>query len=97
MAISAILGSFVSTGITLFGLGVLLFVVLKMGRFVTKLIVGFVMNVVLGLILLFIAHSMLGINFSYTMPELLSILFFGLPGVGTMIVLKLSGVALAIL
>lgn len=97
MVLSSILSSFASVGFSVLGIALLIFVVLKLGGLVTKLIVGFIMNVLLGLILLYIANSVMGITFSYTVPELISIALFGLPGVGTMILLKLGGVALAIL
>ena len=97
MVLSSILSSFASVGFSVLGVALLIFVVLKIGGLITKLIVGFIMNVLLGLILLYIASSMMGITFSYSTPELVSIVLFGLPGVGTMILLKLGGVALAIL
>ena len=98
MVLSSILSSFASVGFTVIGIALLIFVVLKIGGLMTKIIVGFIMNVLLGLILLYIATSVMGITFSYSFPELVSIALFGLPGVGTMILLKLGGVsALAIL
>ena len=97
MVLSSILSSFASVGFSVLGIALLIFVVLKLGGLVTKLIVGFIMNVLLGLILLYIANNIMGITFSYTFPEMVSIALFGLPGVGTMILLKLGGVALAIL
>ena len=98
MVLSSILGSFASVGFTVLGIALLIFVVLKIGGLMTKIIVGFIMNILLGLILLYIATSVMGITFSYSAPELISIALFGLPGVGTMILLKLGGVsALAIL
>ncbi len=98
MVLSSILSSFASVGFTVIGIALLIFVVLKIGGLMTKIIVGFIMNVLLGLILLYIATSVMGITFSYSVPELVSIALFGLPGVGTMILLKLGGVsALAIL
>ena len=72
-------------------------VVTKIGRLLIRVIVGAIMNTVLGFLVLFAINYFFGITIAYTQPEMASIVLFGLPAVGTLLILKVvGGIALLI-
>ncbi len=91
------LGSLFSLALTVGGIALLIFVVMRISGFLLKLIVGVIMNTVFGFILLFAVKYFFGVTLNYTLPVIASIIVFGLPGVGTLLILKLGGVVLSVL
>lgn len=95
--ISPTIDSIISLALVIIGIALVLFVVMKIGKVLVKVVVGFVMNAILGFIALFAIGYFFGITVPYTFPVIASVVLFGLPGVGTLLILKLGGIVLAIL
>ena len=89
--------SILSLILVIIGIALIILVVMKVGKLLTKVVVGFVMNAILGFIALFAIGYFFGITVPYTLPVIASVVLFGLPGVGTLLILKLGGIVLAIL
>ena len=80
------------------GLGILLvlFIVYKLGKLIIKLIFGLIANSVLGFVTIFIANYFFKLGIPYNLPIFVATTVFGLPAVGTLVILKLLGISLAI-
>ncbi len=77
---------------------VILYIIFRIGRSIGKVIFGIIMNTVLGFAALFVLNYWLAISIPFTLPVIVVTALFGLPAVGTILILKLSGaIALAIL
>jgi hypothetical protein len=68
-----------------------LFVVFKMSSLILKLAVGVVVNSIAGLIAIFALNYIFQMGIPIGLATLLSTAIFGLPGVGTIVILKLFG------
>jgi hypothetical protein len=78
-------------------IALVIMIVLRIGRLLSRAVVGIIANSVLGFAALFIIGYAFGIYIPLTTPILISVALFGLPGVGTLLVLKVIGaVALAV-
>jgi len=87
-------GSLLSELLVAIAIMVVLFIVFKVGKGLFKLLFGIVTNSVLGLLVIFAVNRWLGMGIPYTLAILLPTAIFGLPGIGTIILLKLMGVPL---
>jgi hypothetical protein len=74
---------------------IVLFILFKLGKFVLKYVLGVIVNSVLGFIAIFILNALFNIGIPFTWPIIIATALFGLPAVGTMVILHvLAGVAL---
>lgn len=91
-----IIGGVFSEILVVAALAIVIFVIWKSGKFILKLIFGIIANTVLGLIALFVASNFFGLSILSVnyLSVLISIAIFGLPGLGTIILLKLLGVVI---
>lgn len=60
-----------------------------------KALFAFLTNSILGIVAIFAINAFLAIGIPFSAPVMLSTVLFGLPGVGTLVILKLGGLALA--
>ena len=93
---SPAIDSMLSLALIIIGIALVVFVVMKIGGLLMKAVVGVLVNAVLGFIVLFAAGYFFGLTVPLTVPVIASIAIFGLPGVGTLLILKLGGVVLMI-
>ncbi len=70
---------------------VLLYILFKVGRFALKYIFGAIANSILGFVALFLLNYFFAISIPFTLPIIIAIAIFGLPAVGTLVILKLIG------
>ncbi len=77
------------------GVAVVFFVLPLVGRKLMRLLVGLVLNTVLGFVVMFVLGYFLSITFQYSLAEIIAVVLFGLPAVGTFLLLKAGGVVLA--
>ncbi len=85
------LNSIASLVLILVGIGIVLFVMMMIGKLLLKLIVGLVLNTVLGFAALFLIGWAFGISVRYTVPVIVSVVIFGLPAAGTVLLLTIFG------
>lgn len=91
------LNSVLSIGLVIIGIVLVVLIITMIGRILLRLVVGLVMNSILGFVALFLISWLFGITLAYSTAEIVAVIIFGLPAVGTMLLLKLvGGVALAI-
>ena len=94
---SSALVSFVTAALVLAGILIAVYIVYRLGQWIIKLIVGIIVNTVLGFIALLLLNWLFKLGIPYTLPVLLSTALFGLPAVGTLIILKvIGGITLAL-
>jgi hypothetical protein len=87
----AILEAFVSEIGVLLGIAIVIFLIWKVGKVILKIIFGVITNTILGFVVLFVANNVFTIGIPVTLPIMAAIALFGLPGVGTIIILHLAG------
>ena len=75
-------------------IGVVLLVVFMLGRKILKLVFGIIANSILGLISIFVLNMVLNIGIPIKVYTMAATAIFGLPAVGTFVILKLAGVPL---
>ena len=69
-----------------------LFTIFKLGKFIFKIVFGLVANSILGLISIFVLNLVFGISIPITSYTIIPTALFGLPAVGTFVILKFFGV-----
>jgi lipopolysaccharide export LptBFGC system permease protein LptF len=69
-----------------------IFIVFKAGKLLFKAVFGIVANSVLGIIIIFLANNIFKMGLGYTLQTLLPTAIFGIPGIGTILLLKVLGV-----
>ncbi|MGA3021094.1 MAG: pro-sigmaK processing inhibitor BofA family protein [Candidatus Micrarchaeales archaeon] len=89
-----ILGALGSELGVLIGFAIVILIIWKLGGFILKLIFGIITNTILGFITLFLANYFFGLGITFSTGVMIVTALFGLPGVGTMIVLKFFGIAI---
>jgi hypothetical protein len=93
-------GALISEGVLILLIALVLFVVFKIGKGLMKIVFGLVMNSILGVIAIFALDYFfkLGIPLSLSHLEvLIPTVLFGLPAVGTFVILKLLTPAIVLL
>ena len=68
------------------------YLIFKIGKVLLKLVIGIIANSILGIIAIVLADYFLNLGISLSLKLLIPIAIFGLPGVGTIVLLKLLGV-----
>jgi hypothetical protein len=69
---------------------IVLYIVLKMG----KVIIGLVLNSVLGLIAIYAVNTIFNLGILYNLLTIVVVAIFGLPAVAIIIILKLIGISI---
>lgn len=87
----ALTSGLVSEVLIVLAILLVVFIVFRLGKLILKLIFGVVANSVLGLIAILLANYVFGIELAVTVPALVATILFGLPAVGTMIIMKIMG------
>ncbi len=86
------LGSLASEALIIVAAALVLFLVFSVGRSLIRFIIGLLVNTILGLAALYLLDQYLGAAIPMKAPELAATIIFGLAGVGTMLILKVTGV-----
>ncbi len=92
MMLFGIGGSLVSEIILFALIALVLLVIFKLGRFILKIVFGIIANSILGLIAIFALNYFFAMGILINIYVIAATALFGLPAVGTMIILKLAGV-----
>ena len=72
---------------------IVILIVWKLGKLIFKLIFGLISNIIMGFITLLAVNYFFGLSIPYSLPVIVSTVFFGLGGIGTIIILRLFGIA----
>jgi hypothetical protein len=91
-----LVNSVVSEIIIVLGILLAIFLIFKIGGRLLKIIFGFIINAILGFISIFVIDYFFGIGIPFSVPVIVATVVFGLPAVGTLVILRLLGVALAV-
>ena len=81
----------ISTIITILAIGLVIFIVFKLGKTILRIVFGVIANSILGFIVIFLLNYLFDMGIIFTIPVLVSVALFGLPAVGTIVILKLLG------
>ncbi len=73
-------------------IGIVLFVIFKLGKGLLKLLFGIITNSILGLIAIFALNYFFNFGIPIQLYTLIPTALFGLPAVGTFVILKFFGV-----
>jgi hypothetical protein len=85
----------ISAAIIVAAIAVVLLIVFKLGKFLLKIIFGILANSILGIVALFLLNFLFNLGIPISVSLVIPIAIFGLPGLGTIILLKLLGISLA--
>jgi len=95
MAGASLLGAVGGEIVVIIAIAVLLYIVYKIGKSLLKIILGIVINSVLGIGVVYLVDIFFGIGIPVLKPYILiPLALFGLPAAGTMIILRLFFVVL---
>ncbi len=75
-------------------IAVVIFVIFKLGKGLMKLLFGIIANSILGLIAIFALNYFFSFQIPITLYTLIPTALFGLPAVGTFVILKFFGISL---
>ncbi len=75
-------------------IGIVIFLIFKFGKSLFKLIFGLIANSILGLIAILILDYIFNFKIPLILPIIISTALFGLPAVGTFIILRLFQIPL---
>jgi hypothetical protein len=70
----------------------LLFVIFKLGKTILKLLFGIIANSILGIIAIFALNSFFALAIPISLATLIATAIFGLPAVGTFVILRFFSV-----
>lgn len=90
MLLAITLGAVASEILVIAAILIVLFVILKLGKF----LLGLVLNSILGLIAIYLVNAIFGLGIVYTLLTIVVVAIFGLPAVAIIIILKLIGISL---
>ncbi len=90
MLLSIILGPVVSEVIVIAAILLVLFVILKLGN----VILGLILNSILGLIAIYLVNSLFNLGIAYNLITIIVVAIFGLPAVAVIIILRLVGISI---
>lgn len=83
----------ISEAIVIAIIALVLFVILKLGKTILKLVFGIIINSVVGLMLLLLLNGLFGFGLAISLGLLVPVAIFGLPATGTIVLLKLLNVS----
>jgi hypothetical protein len=84
-------GALASEIILIIVIAAVLFLIFKIGKLLLKIIFGIIANSVLGVIAIFALDYFFSLGIPLGVPEIIASAIFGLPAVGTIVILKLFG------
>jgi inhibitor of the pro-sigma K processing machinery len=90
MMLDITLGSLASEIVVIAAILIVIFIILKLGR----LLLGLVLNSVLGLIAIFLLNAIFNLGIVYNLLTLIVVAIFGLPAVAVVVLLKLVGISI---
>lgn len=73
-------------------IALVLFIIFKVGKFILKIIFGIIINSILGVVAFLALDYIFGIDIPIGFATMIPTALFGLPAVGTLIILKLFGI-----
>ncbi len=89
------LGSAIVSEVVVAGLiALVLFIIFKVGKVLLKALFGLITNAILGLIAMFALNYIFNIGIPIGWATIVPTILFGLPSVGTMVILRLFGIPL---
>ncbi|MGC8652286.1 MAG: pro-sigmaK processing inhibitor BofA family protein [Candidatus Micrarchaeia archaeon] len=88
------MGAFASEIILVLAIALVVFVIFKIGKLLLRIIFGIIANSVLGIIAIFALNYLFALSIPIGLPEIAATAIFGLPAVGTMVILRLFGLAI---
>ena len=89
-------GSILSEILVVIGIALAIFLIFRVGGFLLRVVLGLVINALLGFVAIFVINFLFNLDIPFTLPIIIATAIFGLPAVGTMIIFKLSGISLMI-
>ncbi len=89
MLLAIVLGPIVSEILIIAAILVVLFIILKLGN----VIVGLILNSILGLIAIYLVNSLFNLGIVYDLFTWIVVAILGLPAVAVIIILKLLGIS----
>ncbi len=90
MLLAVILGPIVSEILIIAAILIVLFVILKLGN----VIIGLILNSILGLIAIYLVNSLFNLGIVYDLLTWIVVAILGLPAVAVIIILKLLGISI---
>lgn len=90
MLLAITLGSVASELVVIAAILLVLFIILKLG----KIIIGLILNSVLGLIAIYLVNSLFNLGIVYNLLTIVIVAIAGLPAVAIIIILKLIGISI---
>jgi lipopolysaccharide export LptBFGC system permease protein LptF len=75
-------------------IAIVLFIIFKLGKAILKLLFGIIANSILGLIAIFVLNYFLNLGIPIELATMVPTAIFGLPAVGTLVILRFFGVPL---
>ncbi len=90
MLLAITIGPIASEILVIAAILVVLYIILKLGR----VIIGLVLNSVLGLIAIYLVNTIFGLGIIFNLLTLIVVALFGLPAVAIVIILKLMGISI---
>jgi hypothetical protein len=88
-----ILGSIATEIVLVILIGIVLFLIFKVGGFILRALSWLIINGILGLVSLYVLDTYFSLGIVLTPLILIAIAIFGLPGVFVLVILKLLGIA----
>lgn len=92
LLLSGLMGALASEAILFVLITAVLLGIFLIGGFLLKILGGFIINAVLGLVSLFALNALFGIGIAITPLIIFAIAIFGLPGLVIVIILHLIGI-----
>ncbi len=89
MAVVGFLGTLGGEIIVIVAIAILLYIVYKIGKSLLKIIVGIVINSLLGIGVIYFVDAFLAVGVPLKVYTLIPLAIFGLPAAGTLIILRL--------
>lgn len=75
-------------------IAIVLYLIFRLGRSLLKVIFAIIANSILGVLAIYAVDYLFNMGIPLTLPILIPTALFGLPGVGTMIILRFFGIPL---
>jgi len=89
--LASLLYSALSIILVIVAIAAVVFLVIKLGGWIAKLLIGMAVNSILGFIVLLAVGYFFKITVTFTIALIAAVALFGLPAVGTILILKIIG------
>ena len=91
---SGALASLGSEAIVIVAIAILLYIVYKIGKSLLKVILGVIINSVLGIAVVYLVDTFFEMGIPLKIYTMIPLALFGLPAAGTLIILRFFGIPL---